>query len=196
MYGWEPRVLLRHYLEQGLSKTAIAERIGISRRCLYKWIAEGDLERELDVTTVRYPRRPTQLDPYHALIRQRLETYPELTAVRLFEEVRAAGYPGSLTQVKVFVRRVRPVPPPEETIRFETSPGQQAQVDFAQVAAPRRQASAIRRSTRWETRAPAPRPPPILHRTRPRSPPLPHVARAGTRRPSSRPAQQWVRAAP
>ena len=136
MYGWEPRVLLRHYLEQGLSKTAIAERIGISRRCLYKWIAQGDLERDVDVTTVRYPRRPTQLDPYHALIRQRLETYPELTAVRLFEEVRAAGYPGSLTQVKVFVRRVRPVPPPEEAIRFETPPGQQAQVDFAQVRLP------------------------------------------------------------
>jgi hypothetical protein len=33
---WEPRVLLRHYLEQVLSKTAIAERIGISRRCIYK----------------------------------------------------------------------------------------------------------------------------------------------------------------
>lgn len=136
MYGWEPRVLLRHYLEQGLSKTAIAERIGISRRCVYQWIAQGDLDRDLDVTRIRYPRRPTQLDPFHALIRQRLETYPELTAVRLFEEVRAAGYPGSLTQVKVFVRRVRPVAPPEAVIRFETPPGQQAQVDFAQVRLP------------------------------------------------------------
>jgi transposase len=82
-------------LEQGLSKTAIAERTGISRRCVYKWIAQGDLDRDLDVTSIRYPRRPTQLDPFHALIRQRLETYPELTAVRLFEEVRAAGYGSS-----------------------------------------------------------------------------------------------------
>jgi transposase len=131
MYDWEPRVLLRHYLEQGLSKTAIAERIGISRRCIYKWIAHGDLDRDLDAGGVRYPRRATRLDPYHALIRQRLETYPELTAVRLFDEVRAAGYPGSLTQLKVFVRRVRPVAPPEPVIRFETAPGLQAQVDFA-----------------------------------------------------------------
>ncbi len=131
MYDWEPHVLLRHYLEQGLSKTAIAERIGISRRCIYKWIAQGDLDRDLDAGGVRYAPRPTRLDPYHALIRQRLETYPELTAVRLFDEVRAAGYPGSLTQLKVFVRRVRPVPAPEPVIRFETAPGLQAQVDFA-----------------------------------------------------------------
>ncbi len=32
MYGWEQRVLVRHYLEQGLTKTAIAERMGVSRR--------------------------------------------------------------------------------------------------------------------------------------------------------------------
>jgi transposase len=136
MYDWEPRVLLRHYLEQGLSKTAIAERIGISRRCLYKWIAQGDLDRDLDSASIRYPPRPTRLDPFHALIRQRLETYPELTAVRLFAEVRAAGYPGSLTQLKVFVRRVRPVPAPEAVVRFETPPGHQAQVDFAEVRLP------------------------------------------------------------
>jgi len=136
MYDWEPRVLLRHYLEQGLSKAAIAERVGISRRTVHYWITSGQLERDLDAASIHYPPRPTQLDPYHALIRQRLETYPELTSVRLFEEVRAAGYPGSLTQLKVFVRQVRPVPPPEALIRFETPPGLQGQVDFAEVRLP------------------------------------------------------------
>ena len=32
MYGWETLVLLKHLLEQGLSKAAIAERLGVSRR--------------------------------------------------------------------------------------------------------------------------------------------------------------------
>jgi transposase len=136
MYDWEPRVLLRHYLEQGLTKTAIAERVGISRRTVHYWITSGQLERDLDAASIHYPPRPTRLEPYHALIRQRLETYPELTAVRLFEEVRADGYPGSLTQLKVFVRRVRPVPPPEAVTRFETPPGVQGQVDFAEVHLP------------------------------------------------------------
>lgn len=139
MIGLERRVLLRHYLEQGLTKTAIAERVGISRRTIYHWIETGQLERDLDAETVRYKPRPpvpTKLDPYKAIMRERLETYPELSAVRLFEEVRAAGYPGSLTQLKVFVRKVRPTPPPEELIRFETPAGHQGQVDFAEVRLP------------------------------------------------------------
>ena len=32
MYGWERLVLLKHLLEQGLSKTAIARQLGVSRR--------------------------------------------------------------------------------------------------------------------------------------------------------------------
>jgi transposase len=130
MYGWEPRVLIKHYLEQGFTKTAIAERVGVSRRTIHYWLASGQLDRPI-TGPVRYPPRPTKLDPYKAIIRERLETYPELTAVRLFEEVKAAGYPGSLTQLKVFVRRVRPQPPVEPVVRFETPPGKQAQVDFA-----------------------------------------------------------------
>jgi transposase len=35
MHGWEQRVLVKHYLEQGLSKSAIAERVGVSRRASY-----------------------------------------------------------------------------------------------------------------------------------------------------------------
>lgn len=41
MYGWEQRVLVQHYLEQGLTKTAIAERVGVSRRTLYHWLTMG-----------------------------------------------------------------------------------------------------------------------------------------------------------
>lgn len=35
MFGRERRVLLKDYLDQGLSKTAIAERLGISRRTVF-----------------------------------------------------------------------------------------------------------------------------------------------------------------
>lgn len=64
-------------------------------------------------------------------MRERLEEYPELTAVRLLAEIGAAGYPGSYTQLREYVRQVRPRPPAEPTVRFETEPGVQGQVDFA-----------------------------------------------------------------
>ena len=139
MIGREKRVLLRHYLEQGINKAAIARDLGISRRTVYHWIETGQLDRELDEERVGYgPRRAmsSKLDPYKPLIDARLNEYPKLTAVRLFKEVRAAGYPGSYNQVKRYVRKVRPRPPEEPIVRFETAPGRQVQVDFAHFRLP------------------------------------------------------------
>ncbi len=139
MIGRETRVLLRHYLEQGMSKAAIARELGINRRTVHRWIAAGQLDRELDDEAVRYGprrRRSSKLDPYKGIINARLAEYPELSAVRLFDEVRVAGYPGGYGQVKRYVREVRPRAPGEPVRRFETPPGHQAQVDFAEFRTP------------------------------------------------------------
>ncbi len=139
MIGWENRVLLRHYLEQGVSQTAIARKLGISRRTVYRWIQAGELDRDLDAEPIRYKPRPRverKIDPYKAIIQARLEEFPDLTAIRLFEEIKAAGYPGGYTQVKEYVRQVRPRPPEDPVIRFETAPGEQGQVDFAHFRLP------------------------------------------------------------
>ena len=103
MIGRETRMLLRHYLEQGASKSALARQLGISRDTIHRWIRDGDLDRDLDATPVRYgPRRPvpTKLDAYKAIIETRLAAYPDLSAVRLLAEIRAAGYEGSYTQTE------------------------------------------------------------------------------------------------
>jgi transposase len=132
-------MLLRHYLAQGASKSALARQLGISRDTVHRWIRAGDLDRDLDTTPVQYgPRRPvpTKLDAYKAIIETRLAAYPELSAVRLLAEIRAAGFAGSYTQLKAFVRQIRPAPPAVPVIRFETPAGRQAQVDFARFAFP------------------------------------------------------------
>ena len=98
MIGRETRVLLRHYLEQGMSKAAVARQLGISERTVYHWIAAGQLDRELDDGVVRYGPgrpRPSKLDSYKGIIDARLTEYPELSAVRLFrkferQDIRAA----------------------------------------------------------------------------------------------------------
>jgi len=112
--------------------------LGVSRDTIHRWIRDGDLDRDLEAD-VRYgPRSPvtTKLDAYKPIIEARLTAYPELSAVRLLDEVRAAGYAGGYSQLKAFVRRVRPTPPPEPVIRFETPAGRQAQVDFARFRLP------------------------------------------------------------
>lgn len=133
MIGRETRVLLRHYLEQGIPKSVLAEQLGVSRRTIHHWIQTGQLERDLDQEICYTPRPPVprKLDPYKPIILARLEAYPRLSALRLLDEIRAAGYAGGYTQLKDYITSVRPQPPVEPLIRFETAPGKQAQVDFA-----------------------------------------------------------------
>src|SRR5512147_2941768 len=139
MYARKQRVLLRHYLERGLSKAEIARELGVARRTVYHWIATGQLERDLDDAPARYAARPPvarRVDPFRGILAARLAEFPKLSATRLFEEIRAAGYEGGYTQVKDCVREMRPAPVVEPVVRFETPPGHQGQVDFAEFRLP------------------------------------------------------------
>ena len=139
MYGREQRVLLRHYLERGLSKAEVARELGVSRRTVYHWIESGQLDRDLDNAPVQSrprPAIPCKIDSFRSVIDARLAEFPKLSATRLFDEIRAAGYDGGYTQIKEYVRRVRPAPAPDPVVRFETPPGHQGQVDFAEFRLP------------------------------------------------------------
>jgi transposase len=138
MYRWDTLVLLKHYLDSGLSKAAIARQLGVSRRTLYGWLADGTLDRDLpaDAPPRQRVRGPTKLAPFLPLVRTRLDTYPALSAVRLFAECRAAGYAGGYSQLTAAVAELRPRPERPPVVRFETAPGQQAQFDFATVRLP------------------------------------------------------------
>ena len=133
MHGVFTRVLLHQLLEDaGGDRAEAARRAGVGRTTMYRWIRAGLLDQPLDAIRARYKPRPpevTKLEQYKATIETRLREFPRLSAVRLFAECQAAGYTGGLTQLRVFVRSLRPVPEP--VVRFETEPGQQAQVDFA-----------------------------------------------------------------
>src|SRR2546430_2872468 len=64
--------------------------------------------------------------------RERALAYPGRTGRRLWRELRERGYEGGYTAVTDVLRDIRPAPLPAFEVRFETPPGDQVQVDFAQ----------------------------------------------------------------
>ena len=67
MHRWETRMLLKHYLERGVSKTELSRRFGVSRRTIHEWIETGQLDRDVSLGGARYTARPPmghKLDPY------------------------------------------------------------------------------------------------------------------------------------
>ncbi len=132
MLSKEVFIVLNHYLKEGVSKAAIARKLGISRMTVYRQAVSGKTEPGY---TPRPPKAKI-IDPFRTYIRERLDRYPELAGARIFDEIRQRGYPGKYTAVKDFIRIVRPKAPLELEERFETAPGDQAQVDFATFKAP------------------------------------------------------------
>ena len=114
---------------QGLKVSAIARQVGIDRKTVRKYIARG---LEIPMYGPRQPRASV-LDPWVDYLKARLEAYPGLSAQRLLREIRERGYAGGYSTVRDTVRGLRPAGGGSPfAVRFETLPGQQAQVDFAQ----------------------------------------------------------------
>ena len=44
MHGWETRMLLKHYLDRGVSKAELSRRFGVSRRTIHEWVVTGQLD--------------------------------------------------------------------------------------------------------------------------------------------------------
>jgi transposase len=74
-------------------------------------------------------RKKRKIDPYVPYLLERIEA-GVLNARKLYQEIRDLGYPGKETQVRSFVQSYRTPRSSQATVRFETDPGQQAQVDW------------------------------------------------------------------
>ena len=113
----------------GSSIRRIAHELGLARNTVSRVLHR--LEAQRAGTTSTPLRRPSRLDPYQVVIEELLGRYPELTAVRLWEELRKRGFDDGYTIVRRRLAELRPRAAPHPVIRFETSPGAQAQMDYS-----------------------------------------------------------------
>ena len=83
------------------------------------------------------PRAPraSKLDPFLAQVSDLLGRYPEITAQRIFEELRGADFAGGYTAVKKLVRKIRPQPAPTPSLTTPIyGPGGMAESDWSPYA--------------------------------------------------------------
>lgn len=110
----------------GEAKQKIARELGLDRKTVRRLLAQ-----ERPVPYQRTGPRPSLVTPYLDYIQRRV-TEVDYNAYRIFHELQAQGYPGGYEMVKLAVRPLRAERDQlaEATLRFETAPGRQAQVDW------------------------------------------------------------------
>jgi transposase len=116
--------------QAGLSLRAIARQLGMGRRTVARVLAAVQQQRVADVPLPRPRQRRSIVDDYEPILKELLTKYPNLTVERALQELQARGFPGKYTVVRQRLRLLRSRPTPTPVLRFETGPGDQAQMDY------------------------------------------------------------------
>jgi len=118
--------MIRELYDQGMSISEISRRLHIDRKTARKYAKSKEIPR--------YHRRVkgiSKIDPYIDEIKEMINKY-NLSSIRVYEDIKEKGYNGSYTLVKITARKYRNDRQIKAVYRFETGPGEQAQVDFGE----------------------------------------------------------------
>ena len=109
---------------EGKSLREIARITGFSRNTVRKYIRDGHSHE-----AAPHPCKGSKLDPYKPEINQWMKDGVFNCRV-MFRRLKEMGYPGGITLVKDYVQSFRPPKSQKATTRYETKPGEQAQIDW------------------------------------------------------------------
>jgi len=116
--------ILRYYHVEKWRRSTIARQLGVHRDVVARVLAQSG------VPAPSATQRPCRIDPYLPFILRTLETFPTLTAARLYAMVYERGYRGHPDHFRHLIARHRPRPKAEAYLRLRTLPGEEAQVDW------------------------------------------------------------------
>lgn len=128
----EERLDVQALWRAGKTVSEIARTTGRNRRTIRRLIHQG----------VPQPRTPrlvsSKLDPFREYLLERLLEGKVSNAAVLFDEIRERGYTGGRSILWEFLHPLRELLVDRATVRFETPPGRQAQVDWGMFRKPAR----------------------------------------------------------
>jgi transposase len=124
MLGVEARFVIKDLYKKGLSISEIARETGYDRKTVRRVIDEPLVPDKHPGQTTRY-----KLGPYIEYLKGRIGE-GVLNANKLYDEIRRQGYAGSSSHLRAFVHPFRVARKTQATLRYETDPGEQAQVDW------------------------------------------------------------------
>ena len=121
----EIEVLRKH----GLSLRKIAAEVGCAVNTVRSHLAQGSQPRY-----ERQKKGVSKLSTYETYLRERqAAAQPQwIPATVLLREISALGYTGGVSQLRVFMRTIRPLAAADPVVRFETAPGEQLQIDWVE----------------------------------------------------------------
>jgi transposase len=118
--------------KKGWSYRRIARELDISRNTVRAIVERVERARSEGHSALpQRVARKRMLDSYEEFIAEKLEKYPDISAVRLHEELGGVGFTGGYTIVRERLSALRPEPKAKPVERFETLPGEQGQQDWS-----------------------------------------------------------------
>ncbi len=125
MLNTETRFMIKDLYRRGVTISEIARITGHSRRTI-RAIVCGSLNPPPQTRK----GRTKKLDPFVPYLEKRIAE-GVFNCRKLLVEIQRQGYQGSWSLLKNFVRPYRAARQRDATVRFETEPGEQGQVDWA-----------------------------------------------------------------
>jgi transposase len=120
----EDRFVIKEMYRKGMTISDIARTTGHDRKTI-RAIVNGPVSPPAQ----KRKSRARKLDPFEPYLERGIEE-GVLNCNKLWDELHKQGYEGGKSLIKSFVQPYREARRQEATMRFETSPGEQAQVDW------------------------------------------------------------------